>query len=144
MHLANKAACNIQLSQHHEYNINIELAENQLENKKQKQNRTAPNTASQQLGSQQLRQEHLQLQQLSHQQADTAISRQLSKKPLPATSSQTAAWPAATLTCSLQPFKERAFSTTPSQQELLQQPACAPGACSQQASERRCFKHLGG
>ena len=101
--LSNKAFTtelwNIQLFNHNSDNITLELAEDQLANKKQQQNKTNT-TASQQLGPQQLRQAHLQLPQLSRHHADTAISRQLSKKPLPATGSQTAAWPAATLTAS--------------------------------------------
>ena len=99
MNLAERAAWNIQLFNHNRDNSTLELAEDQLANKKQQQNKTN-NTASQQLGPQQLQQAHLQLPQLCRQQADTAISRQLSKKPLPATGSQTAAWPAATLTAS--------------------------------------------
>ena len=81
MNLAERAAWNIQLFNPNRDNITLELAEDQLENKKHKQNKKN-NTASQQLGPQQLRQVHLQLPQLSRQHADTAISRQLSKKPL--------------------------------------------------------------
>ena len=111
MHLANKAACNIQLSHNNQHSIKIELAETQLEKKKKKKNKKKKkkkknknnknnNKASQQLGHQQLRQQQqLQLPQLCRQQPDTAISRQLPKELLSATSSQTAAWPAATLTC---------------------------------------------
>ena len=47
---------------------------------KQQQKKENKNPPFQQLGPQQLRQEHLQLQQLCHQQADTAISRQLFKE----------------------------------------------------------------
>ena len=78
----------------------------ELQLDKQQQKKENKNPPFQQLGPQQLRQEHLQLQQLCHQQADTAISRQLSKKSLPATTSQTATWPAATLTPSFSLSKE--------------------------------------
>ena len=121
MNLAERAAWNIQLFNHNRDNITLELAEDQLANKKQQQNKKN-NPASQQLSSQQVRQQQLQLPQLCRQQPDTALSRQLSKKPLPAARSQTAAWPAAPLTCNFKPFQERACSTTTSQQELLQQP----------------------
>ena len=72
----------------------------QLENKKKKKknNKKKTSTASQQLSRQQLRRQQLQLPQLCRQQPDTAISRQLPKELLSATSSQTAAWPAASLT----------------------------------------------
>ena len=100
MNLAKLAAWNIQLYKHNSDNITLELAENQLENKKQKKNNKNNNTASQQLGSQQLSQQQLQLLQLCRQQPDTAKSRQLPKELLSATGSQTAAWPAATLTTS--------------------------------------------
>ena len=97
MNLAELAAWNIQLYKHHSDNITLELVENQLENKKKKHKKKT-STASQQLSHQQLRQQQLQLPQLCRQQPDTAISRQLPKELLSATSSQTAAWPAATLT----------------------------------------------
>ena len=88
---------NIQLFYHNRDNITLELAKDQLENKKQKKNKK--NTlASQQLGHPQLRQQQLQLSQLCRKQPDTATSRQLPKELLSATSSQTAAWPAASLT----------------------------------------------
>ena len=120
---------NIQLFNHNSDNITLELAEDQLANKKQQQNKTN-NTASQHLGPQQLRQAHLQLPQLSRQHAATAISRQLSKNPLPATGSQTAAWQAATLTASfrlskkelsVQHLSTRSFYNNPLvDQELVQ------------------------
>ena len=106
MHLANQAACNIQLSHHNQHNTNIELAETQLEKKKNK-NKKNNNTASQQLGHQQLRQQQLQLQQLCLQDPASAINRQLPEESLSSTSPQTAAWPAATLTDNLSFSKQK-------------------------------------
>ena len=110
MNLAELAAWNIQLFNHHSDNIAIELAEPQLENNKEK-NKTNNNLASQQLDRQHLSLQQpdaaIQLQQLCLQDPASATSRQLPKEPLSFTGLQKAAWPAATLTDNLSFSKQK-------------------------------------
>ena len=104
MNLAELAAWNIQLYNHHSDNIAIKLAEPQLENNKKK-NKKNNNLASQQLDRQHLSLQQpdaaIQLQQLCLQDPASPTSRQLPKEPLSFPGLQKAAWPAATLTDTL-------------------------------------------
>ena len=139
MNLAELAAWNIQLFKHNRDNITLELAETQLENKKQKKNKKNSSIASQQLGHQQL--------QTPTTSASTALSTTTSHSNQQTASQGTfvsskqsdSSLASSNSDMQLQLFKARAFRTTSSEHQLLQQPACEPGASSQQASKHRCL-----